>query len=75
MNQVENTEVCMARLLPSNAHTSSNFNTIRLKFQHVPTLRCSFTPHGQNVKILKINFYDVSTSVLYSARKESEVIT
>ena len=27
MNQVEDTVVCMAKLLSSNAHTSSNFNT------------------------------------------------
>ena len=31
----------------------------------MPIVRCSFTPCCQNVKILKINFYDVITSVLY----------
>ena len=31
VNQVENTVVCMVRLLSSNADTSSNLNTIHLK--------------------------------------------
>ena len=64
MNQVENTVVCMARLLSSNAHTSSNFNSIHLKISTYIFLRCSFTPHDQNIKILKIDFYDIITSVL-----------
>ena len=34
----------------------------------MPTVRSSFTPHGQNFKILKIDFCDVITSVLYWGR-------
>ena len=32
----------------------------------MPIVRSSFTPHGQNFKIPKIDFCDVITSVLYS---------
>ena len=32
--------------------------------QHMPILRCSFTPCCQNMNILKINFYDVITLVI-----------
>ena len=35
-------------------------------FRRIPIARSSFTPHGQNVKIPKIDFCDVITSVLYS---------
>jgi len=30
----------------------------------LPILRCSFNPHGQNIKISKIDFYDDIPSVL-----------
>ena len=33
----------------------------------MPILQCPFTPCGQNMKILKIYFYDVITLVLYCA--------
>ena len=39
----------------------------------MPTLRCSFTPRGQNIKILKIDFYDVITSVLYKQAQKSVI--
>ena len=32
----------------------------------MPIVRSSFTPHGQNFKIPKIDFCDVITSVLYT---------
>ena len=34
----------------------------------MPTVQSSFTPHGQNFKIPKIDFCDVITSVLYWGR-------
>ena len=57
VNQVENTVVCMARLLSSNERISHNSDTIHLK---LPIAQCSFAPHGQNIKALKIDFYDAS---------------
>ena len=63
MIQAENTMVCMASHLSVNGHMSSHFDTSHLKLSIHAYLRCSFTPCCQNMEILKINFYDVITSV------------
>ena len=55
----------MARLLSSNAHTSSNLNTIHLKISTHAYFTVLFHSKWSKYKNSKIDFYDVTTLVLH----------
>ena len=55
----------MAGFLSSNGCISAFFHNILLKLSIHANLKCAFTPCYQNIKILKIDFYDVNTNELY----------
>ena len=61
----ENTVVCMGSLLPLNDHISSHFGTICLKLSTRAYFMMLFPSMRSKYEILKIDFYDVITSVLY----------
>ena len=50
----------------SNDRNSAYFDNIRLKLSKHAYSGCVFTPYCQNMRILKIGFYDVITNEPYS---------
>ena len=68
--------VCMESFLSLNGRISSHFHNIHLKLPYVPTISCSLTLCGQNMKILKVYFHDVITNELFfhSLRLEMSIM-
>ena len=67
-NQEKNTEVCMASFCLQMVVFQSNLTTLIYSCQCKPILRCTFTPCCQNMKFLKVYFYDVITDELFVER-------
>ena len=58
----------MESYLFSNGRISAYIGIFMQNSQHMPILRRAFIPYCQNMKILKMDFYDVITNELFKGK-------